>query len=64
MFSQNSIDQAIMLEYFGDKNGNNVPDVEEIGITKLQGDGDFRSEECTEILKTADIVVTNPLFPF
>ena len=49
-----------MLEYCGDKNGNNVPDVEEIGITKLQGDGDFRSEECTEILKTADIVVTNP----
>ena len=28
----------------------------------LKGDGDFRSEECIEILKSADIVVTNPPF--
>ena len=28
----------------------------------LRGDGDFRSEECIEILKEADIVVTNPPF--
>lgn len=28
----------------------------------LQGDGDFRSEECTELLKQADVVVTNPPF--
>lgn len=30
--------------------------------TPLQGDGDFRSKECKEILKEADIVVTNPPF--
>lgn len=30
--------------------------------TPLQGDGDFRSEECVEILKSADIVITNPPF--
>lgn len=30
--------------------------------TPLQGDGDFRSEECVEILKEADIVATNPPF--
>lgn len=30
--------------------------------TPLKGDGDFRSEECIEILKEADIVVTNPPF--
>jgi hypothetical protein len=30
--------------------------------TKLNGDGDFRSEECIDILKAADIVVTNPPF--
>lgn len=30
--------------------------------TPLQGDGDFRSEECIEILKEADVVVTNPPF--
>lgn len=28
----------------------------------LNGDGDFRSSECIELLKQADIVVTNPLF--
>jgi hypothetical protein len=31
-------------------------------LTLLQGDGDFRSAECTEILKHADIIVTNPPF--
>ncbi len=28
----------------------------------LKGDGDFRSEECVELLKQSDIVVTNPPF--
>ncbi len=28
----------------------------------LEGDGDFRSPECVELLKMADIVVTNPPF--
>ncbi len=28
----------------------------------LNGDGDFRSDECIELLKQADIVVTNPPF--
>lgn len=31
-------------------------------LTLLDGDGDFRSEECTELLKEADVVVTNPPF--
>ena len=30
--------------------------------TLLKGDGDFRSDECIELLKEADIVVTNPPF--
>lgn len=30
--------------------------------TMLKGDGDFRSEECVELMKQADIVVTNPPF--
>lgn len=34
-----------------------------VGVkTELKGNGDFRSEECLEILKSADIVVTNPPF--
>lgn len=31
-------------------------------VKKLDGDGDFRSEECLRYLKEADIVVTNPPF--
>lgn len=62
LFSQNNSEQAIYLEYYGDKNENNVPDVNEIEIKKLNGDGDFRSKECIELLKQSDIVVTNPPF--
>lgn len=62
LFSQNKSEQAIYLIYDGDKNGNNIPDPEEIGIHPLKGDGDFRSHECIELLKQADIVVTNPPF--
>lgn len=43
------------------------PETGRIGVdsgvqTPLQGDGDFRSEECIELLKQSDIVVTNPPF--
>lgn len=62
LFSTNDSERAIWLEYFGDRNGNLVPDPEEIGINYLNGDGDFRSSECIELLKQADIVVTNPPF--
>ena len=62
LFSQHDSEQAIYLEYTGDKNGNNVPDLNEIGIKPLKGDGDFRSFECIDLLKEADIVVTNPPF--
>jgi hypothetical protein len=31
-------------------------------LTRLSGDGDFRSPECVDFLKQADIVVTNPPF--
>lgn len=62
LFSQNNSERAIWLEYNGDRNGNRVPDPEEIGIHYFNGDGDFRSPECIELLKQADIVVTNPPF--
>lgn len=62
LFTQSQSEKAVYLEYEGDKNGNRVPDPEEIGIKELQGDGDFRSKECIELLKQADIVVTNPPF--
>lgn len=62
LFSQNDSEQAVYLEYTGDKNGNSVPNPDEIEVRPLQGDGDFRSTECIELLKQADIVVTNPPF--
>jgi len=62
LFSREDSETGISLEYNGDKNGNRVPDVEEIGLTHLEGDGDFRSPECIELLKQADIVCTNPPF--
>ena len=31
-------------------------------LTKLKGSGDFRSVECIELMKEADVVVTNPPF--
>lgn len=31
-------------------------------LTRLAGDGDFRSDECIDLLKQADIIVTNPPF--
>ena len=62
LFSQNKSEQAVYLEYTGEKNGGLVPTAEAIGIKQLQGDGDFRSDECVALLKQADIVVTNPPF--
>ena len=60
LFSDYKSEKAIYLEYTGDKN--NVPDPKDIGIKHLKGDGDFRSQECIELLKQSDIVVTNPPF--
>ena len=62
LFSRHTDEQAVYLVYEGDRNGNRIPDPEEIGIRPLQGDGDFRSPECVELLRQADIVVTNPPF--
>ena len=62
LFSQHDSERAIYLEYCGDLNKNRVPDLEEIGVQYLKGDGDFRSEESIALLQQADIVVTNPPF--
>jgi len=67
--------KARMTE-FKDWNGDGREDLEDVkyflqnhngAIKKLHGDenfsaGDFRSQECIELLKQADIVVTNPPF--
>ena len=62
MFSRHDSEQAIWLEYKGNRKGGRVPEVEDIGDHELERDGDFRNAETIELLKQADIVVTNPPF--
>lgn len=59
---KNDCEEAVYYVYEGDKNGNRIPDAEEIEVIPLKGGGDFRSAECIELLKQTDIVVTNPPF--
>lgn len=42
--------------------GGNDNDIEAGVKTPLEGNGDFRNQECIDLLKEADIVVTNPPF--
>ena len=55
LFSQHDVERAIKLEYDGFRKGDHVPRVEDIGVTNLKDDGDFRSEECLEILKQGQL---------
>lgn len=61
-FSKGINEHGICQIYEGDRNGNRKVDDDEVGVRALRGDGDFRSEECVELLKESDIVVTNPPF--
>lgn len=54
--------KGVVLVYEGDKNGNHKVEDDEIVVRQLEGSGDFRSEECIEFLKEADVVATNPPF--
>ena len=56
LFSSFQDKYSVCLEY----NGKDADQL--IKQTILTGDGDFRSDECKELLKQADIVVTNPPF--
>lgn len=51
-------EQSYKCEYLG----GNDKDISIFTKEKLGCDGDFRSEECVELLKECDIVVTNPPF--
>jgi hypothetical protein len=62
LFSDGNSEKAVYIEYYGDKNGNRQVDDEELEVKELRGDGDFRSLECINLLRQADIVVTNPPF--
>lgn len=60
--SENTTQHAVYLVYEGEDIG--MPPNPNIAglVHPLKGDGDFRSKECIEFLKEADIVVTNPPF--
>ncbi len=55
-FSRHNTEKAIRLDYDGFRDGERVPNAEDIGVTNLHGDGDFRIKECIQILSKADIV--------
>lgn len=61
----------IEIQEVTDENGDGAIDLTDVQyllknkknvLTLLEGDGDFRSEECINLLKQSDIVVTNPPF--
>ncbi len=62
---------AVEIEEVTDLNGDGATGIDDVILfleqnphtrTPLAGGGDFRSAECIELLKQADIVVTNPPF--
>ena len=62
LFSQGKTEKAVYLEYDGSIKYSGEEDFAKIPCKELKGNGDFRSPECVEFLKEADIVVTNPPF--
>ena len=68
LFSQGaSVKRSIYSDFDGSFECNELTDFNRIPYKQLHGDGtycagDFRSAECIELLKQADIVVTNPPF--
>lgn len=54
----NKGEKSYKLEYTGGNDDNIYAGIK----TDLEGDGDFRSEECIELLEESDIVVSNPPF--
>lgn len=62
LFSEHTAERAVYLEYDGSFDITGLDSLEQIPVKPLNGNGDFRSAECIELLKQADIVVTNPPF--
>lgn len=62
LFTQNDCEKAVYIEYTGNPDDSTSTDFSTIEVKELKGDGDFRSQECIDLLKQADIVVTNPPF--
>lgn len=62
-YEPNEKNYAYMLELTEDTNGDGrIDHLDEPTVTQIPCNGDFRSAYCIELLKQADIVVTNPPF--
>ena len=64
-FDQLGLKKLIATGYRKDSRGIKLvydSDNKDANVQLLEGDGDFRSEECVKLLDEADIVVTNPPF--
>ena len=65
LFDDPQAEPAYKIELFDVSGIRTTADVKEFvkgNVRHLVGNGDFRSEECVELLKQSDIVVTNPPF--
>lgn len=69
--NKNKKSYKIEITEVTDANGDGAIDLTDVeyllknkknSLCTLKGDGDFRSDECIELLKESDIVVTNPPF--
>ena len=54
--------QGKLYTFSGFKEGKTMPESDDWKIIDLKGDGGFDSDECKELLKESDIIVTNPPF--
>ena len=63
MFSNRKDESAVWLEFASNVTNRRVGYIPSEPIVRnLEGDGDFRSDECIDLMKRAEIVVTNPPF--
>ncbi len=51
-----------VYRYFGDKNGNGIPDMSEWQKEEMKGNGSFNTPEGIALIEYADIICTNPPF--
>lgn len=61
-YDQNGKSYALVVDGNLDMNGDGKIDLKDAVRVPLEGNGDFRSEECVKFLGEADVVVSNPPF--
>lgn len=61
-YESNGKSYALIVDKSLDLNGDGTIDIKDMVKVQLEGDGDFRSDECIKFLNEADVVVSNPPF--